>query len=45
MYQRTADFVNRTVAAYVAKEIGKDKKIVLIAPDGGEKYISMGLYD
>lgn len=33
------------VAKNIAKEIGKDKKIVLIAPDGGEKYISMGLYD
>lgn len=34
-----------SVAKNIAKEIGKDKKIVLIAPDGGEKYISMGLYD
>ena len=33
------------VAKNIAKEIGKDKKIVLVAPDGGEKYISMGLYD
>ncbi|MEG2868482.1 MAG: cysteine synthase A [Terrisporobacter sp.] len=33
------------VAKNIAKEIGKDKKIVLIAPDGGEKYISMGLYE
>ncbi|MDU1054463.1 cysteine synthase A [Clostridium baratii] len=34
-----------SVAKNIAKEIGKDKKIVLIAPDGGEKYISLGLYD
>ena len=34
-----------SVAKNIAKEIGKDKKIVLISPDGGEKYISMGLYD
>lgn len=28
-----------------AKKLGKGKKILAIAPDGGEKYISMGLYD
>ena len=28
-----------------AKKIGKGKKVLAIAPDGGEKYISMGLYD
>lgn len=33
------------VAIEVAKEIGKGKKVLLVAPDGGEKYISMGLYD
>ncbi|MDO4534389.1 MAG: cysteine synthase A [Clostridium perfringens] len=29
----------------IAKKLGKDKKIVVIAPDGGEKYFSSGLYD
>ena len=29
----------------IAKKIGKGKKIVVIAPDGGEKYFSSGLYD
>lgn len=29
----------------LAKKVGKGKKILAIAPDGGEKYISMGLYD
>ena len=33
------------VAIQIAKEIGKGKKVLAIAPDGGEKYISMGLYD
>lgn len=28
-----------------AKKLGKGKKVLAIAPDGGEKYISMGLYD
>lgn len=32
-------------AVQVAKKLGKGKKILAIAPDGGEKYISMGLYD
>jgi cysteine synthase A len=32
-------------AIEVAKKLGKDKKVLAIAPDGGEKYISMGLYD
>jgi len=32
-------------AIEVAKRIGKGKKVLAIAPDGGEKYISMGLYD
>lgn len=27
-----------------AKKIGKGKKVLAIAPDGGEKYISMGIY-
>ena len=32
-------------AIELAKKVGKGKKIRAIAPDGGEKYISMGLYD
>ena len=32
-------------AIEVAKELGKGKKVLAIAPDGGEKYISMGLFD
>lgn len=33
------------VAIEVAKKLGKGKKVLVIAPDGGEKYISMGIYD
>ena len=29
----------------VAKTLGKDKKVIVIAPDGGEKYFSVGLYE
>ena len=32
-------------AMLVAKELGVGKKILAIAPDGGEKYISMGIYE
>jgi cysteine synthase A len=32
-------------ALEIAKRLGKGKKVVTVAPDGGEKYISMGLYD
>lgn len=32
-------------ALELAKKVGKGKKILAIAPDGGEKYISMGIYD
>lgn len=32
-------------ALKVAKELGKGKKVIVIAPDGGEKYISMGIFD
>jgi len=32
-------------AIEIAKKLGKGKKVLAIAPDGGEKYISMGLYD
>lgn len=33
------------VALEKARALGKGKKILAIAPDGGEKYISMGIYD
>lgn len=33
------------VAMQVAKKLGKGKKVLAIAPDGGEKYISMGIYE
>ncbi len=33
------------IRGIIAKELGKGKKVLAIAPDGGEKYISMGLYD
>lgn len=36
---------NVAIAIKLAKELGKGKKIVTIAPDGGEKYLSMGLYE
>jgi len=32
-------------ALEAAKKLGKGKKVVTVAPDGGEKYISMGLFD
>lgn len=32
-------------AIEIAKTLGKGKKVLAIAPDGGEKYISMGIYD
>ena len=31
-------------AMEIAKTIGAGKKVLAIAPDGGEKYISMGIY-
>lgn len=31
-------------AKKIAKKLGKGKKVLAIAPDGGEKYLSMGLY-
>ena len=33
------------VALEMAKKLGEGKKVLAIAPDGGEKYISMGIYD
>lgn len=32
-------------AIQIAKKLGAGKKVLAIAPDGGEKYISMGIYD
>lgn len=32
-------------AIETARRLGKGKKVLVIAPDGGEKYISMGLFD
>ncbi|MGL5068867.1 MAG: cysteine synthase A [Sarcina sp.] len=32
-------------AINIAKQLGNDKKIAVIAPDGGEKYFSVGLYE
>ncbi len=32
-------------ALQIARTLGKGKKVVTVAPDGGEKYISMGLFD
>lgn len=36
---------NIAAAIQVAEELGNGKKVVTVAPDGGEKYLSMGLYD
>jgi cysteine synthase A len=36
---------NIAAAIQVAKKLGKGKKVATVAPDGGEKYLSMGLYD
>lgn len=33
------------VAMQIAKKLGKGKKVLAIAPDGGEKYISMGIFN
>jgi len=32
-------------ALTLAKELGSGKKVLVVAPDGGEKYISMGIYE
>ena len=36
---------NIAAAVKIAKRVGKGKKVVTVSPDGGEKYISMGIYD
>ena len=33
-----------SIALKIAKNLGKGKKVVVLAPDGGERYLSMGLY-
>ena len=32
-------------AIEIAKKLGKGKKVLALSPDGGEKYISMGIHD
>ena len=32
-------------AIEIAKKLGKGKKVLALSPDGGEKYISMGIYE
>ena len=32
-------------ALTLAKELGSGKKVLVVAPDGGEKYLSMGLFE
>jgi cysteine synthase A len=36
---------NVAVAIKIAKRLGKGKNVVTVSPDGGEKYISMGIYE
>lgn len=36
---------NIAAAIMIAKKLGKGHKVVTVAPDGGEKYLSTGLYD
>lgn len=36
---------NIAAAIKIAKKLGKGKTVVTVAPDGGEKYLSMGLYE
>jgi cysteine synthase A len=36
---------NIAAALMIAQKLGKGKKVVTVAPDGGEKYISMGIYE
>lgn len=37
--------VNIAAALKIALELGRGKKVVTVAPDGGEKYLSMGLFE
>jgi cysteine synthase A len=36
---------NIAAAIKIAKKLGKGGKVVTVSPDGGEKYISMGIYE
>lgn len=36
---------NIFAAIELAKKLGKGKKVVTVAPDGGEKYLSTGIYE
>jgi len=36
---------NIAAAIKIARKLGKGNKVVTVAPDGGEKYISMGIYE
>ncbi len=37
---------NIAAAVKIARKLGKGKKVVTVAPDGGEKYLSIaGLFD
>jgi cysteine synthase A len=36
---------NIAAAIKIAKRVGKGRKVVTVSPDGGEKYISMGIYE
>lgn len=36
---------NIAAAIRIAKKLGKGGKVVTVSPDGGEKYISMGIYE
>jgi len=36
---------NVAAAIKIAKRLGKGKNVVTVSPDGGEKYISMGIYE
>jgi cysteine synthase A len=36
---------NIAAAIKIAKKVGKGRKVVTVSPDGGEKYISMGIYE
>lgn len=36
---------NVYAAIYIAQKLGKGKKVLTIAPDGGEKYLSTGVFD
>ncbi len=36
---------NIAAAIKIAKKLGKGRKVVTVSPDGGEKYISMGIYE